>query len=329
MAINGLLSNYKNFINISPKWIYENIITMVGNTPIVKFKLREYPKVDFHIQLEGYNPTGSIKDRAAIALIADAIKNGRLKKGKEIIDASSGSMACSLAYFGRILGFPVTVVTGTKMTADKLEFAKYFRANVISHGNFTIEGNRYIRDVIVPSDPERYCFLDQLHNWINPKAHYFTTGPEILKVVGNISAIVGSLGSGGTMNGTVKYLKKYVPNIKAVAVTAASGTKIPGTGAFVDGDYETPFIQECKKLKFFDYTASVCLADAQHRTLQLRDFGIFSGLQTGAVFQGTLDAVEKLNLKGNIVMLSGDAGWKNMNVLGKLDNLPERTEVFA
>ena len=119
-------------------------------------------------------------------------------------------------------------------------------------GDFTIEGNRYCREVIVPRNPEKYCFLDQLHNNNNPLASYKTLGPEIYKDLPNIKMIVGSLGSGGSMYGATKFLKEKT-EITSITVESESGYKIPGTGTFVDGDYVTPFIEKGKKELFDDF----------------------------------------------------------------------------
>src|SRR5262249_49071180 len=147
------------------------------------------------------------KDRGCVSNIRDALKTGALKPGMTILDASSGNMACAVAYFGRILGYRVKVVCSSKLTLDKANFIKYFGAELEQHGNFTIEGNHLCRDKIVPAAPGTFCFLDQLHNWANPQAGYETMGPELLRDFPKLTAVVGSLGSGGTMLGTASYLK--------------------------------------------------------------------------------------------------------------------------
>lgn len=298
--------------------IFENVIAMVGNTPVVKLEVTMGKQVQGYIKLEGYNPSGSVKDRAAIALIQAKMKTGELRPGKTILDASSGSFACSIAYFGHILGFPVTTVTGAKLTEDKADYIQYFGAQRISYGNFTIDGNRYISQVILPADPEKYCFLDQLHNWENANVHYRTTGPEIIKDLPDLAAVAFSLGSGGTMWGISKYLKEKKPDLKIIAVTAASGSKIPGTGAFVDGEHVTPFIDDFFKSNRCDYTAIVSEEQAVERVNNLNKLGFYVGVQTGAVLQGMLDGIKKLNIKGKVLVISGDAGWKNMQRLMKL-----------
>ncbi len=300
--------------------VYNNLLDMVGNTPVVHFSSCIDDHVTFFIKLEGCNPTGSVKDRAALAIIRDKINKRELISGKTILDASSGSFACSIAMFGNILGFPVKVVTGSKMTEDKTAFIEYFNAERISHGNFTIEGNRYCSEILLRDAPERFCFLDQLHNWETANTHYVTTGSEILRDLPDISAVAFSLGSGGTLNGVSRYIRENSPETQIVAVTAAAGAKIPGTGAFVDGDYITPFIADSKAKGHFDYTATVDLDKAIQRVKELRQQGFYVGIQTGAVYQGMVDAIKDLSIRGKVLIISGDAGWKNMDKLLQLVN---------
>lgn len=299
---------------------FENNIERLGNTPTVRIQNDFNKKCEFFMKLEGENPTGSIKDRTALGIIKNEISEGRLYKGKTIIDASSGSYGCAISYFGRILGYPVKVVSGSKLTDDKKNFINYFGAELVLKGDFTIQGNQYCRE-LYENELDKYCFLDQLHNWKNPEIHFNTTGPEILNTIPDISAVVFSLGSGGTLNGVTKYIKSIKPDVKFIGVTAASGTKIPGTGAFVDGDYVTPFIQEMYDLKNIDYTAEIDINTALNGVKYLVNQGFYVGIQTGAVFEGMLKGVAELGVSGKVLMISGDAGWKNMDKLINIENL--------
>ena len=292
--------------------VYNDVIKMVGNTPLLQFKTDEIKGSRVFVKLEGWNPTGSIKDRACIYNIRGAIKDGKLKKDMTILDASSGNMAC--AYYGAIMGYNTQLVCGSKLTTDKANFIKYLGAKLIMHGDFTIEANSYCRDIIIKESPERYCFLDQLHNDNNPLASYESLGPEIYNDIPEIKMIVGSLGSGGSMYGTSKYLKEQNKDVLSVTVESGSGYKIPGTGTFVDGDYVTPFIKKGRK-EVFDDSISIELPNAQKRTQQLLKQGIFVGWQTGGVLDATIQAINKHNIKGDVVMISGDSGWKNIDKL--------------
>lgn len=289
----------------------EDAASLLGRTPHLRIPTPDLPGVRLWIKLEGFNPTGSIKDRACVYLIRDALESGRLTPGRCLLDASSGNMACAIAYFGRVLGYPTRVVSNSKLTDDKANFIRFFGADLELVGDFTIEGNRYCRE-LAEAEPERYCFLDQLHNWANPQAHYETTGPELLEDFPELSLLVASLGSGGSLSGSARFLKEKLPDLKVAAVEAASGTRLPGTGAFVDGDYITPFIQKSYDEGLFDHRVRIDLEAAQARTLELRDLGVFVGPQTGGVYHATRRAIEELGIQGDVVFLSGDSGWKNM-----------------
>lgn len=288
---------------------------LVGNTPAIRFVTDEAPNATIWVKLEGANPTGSVKDRACLYNIRGAEKRGELRPGMTLLDASSGNMACSLAYFGRVLGYEVTVVCNSKLTKDKKAFIEYFGATLSVVGDYTIQGNKYCRDVLYRKDTDKYCFLDQLHNWDNPRAHFETTGPEISRDFPKVRAVVSSLGSGGLMNGVGRYIKKTDPSARVFCVEAASGTKLPGTGAFDDGDYITPFIEQGMAGKIFDRRIKVTTGDAIKRTQALAAQGLFCGLQTGGVVHAAIFAINEYEVEGDVVVISGDSGWKNMSVL--------------
>lgn len=295
--------------------VHKNNFERIGNTPLVQINMTDFTKDKCFVKLEGQNPTGSIKDRTALGIIKKEINEGRLVKGKTILDASSGSYACSLSYFGKMLGYRVKVVTGSKLTVEKKRFIEYFGAELISFGDFTIEGNIFCKQKILKKNRTKYCFLDQLHNWTNPEIHYETTGPEILKAIPDVNAIVFSLGSGGTLGGISKYIKKHKPDTKLIGVTAASKTKIPGTGAFSDGDYKTPFIQELFESNRLDLVPEIQMKDALKGVEYLKNQGFYVGIQTGAVYHGMKSALDNGLISGKIVMISGDSGWKNADSL--------------
>lgn len=293
---------------------FADVQALVGNTPHLEIPCGERTGCDFYFKLEGYNPTGSIKDRACVRLLQDRLEAGDLRSGMTVLDASSGNMGCAIAFFGRLAGYPTRVVSSSKLTADKRGFMEYYGASVEQIGDFTIEGNRRCRE-IAAAEPDRFCFLDQLHSWGNPRAHYETTGPEILRSFPDLALLVGSLGSGGSLLGTAQFLKEQRPGLQVVAVEAAPGTRLPGTGAFDDGDYVTPFIAQGYKQGIFGHRRKIDYQSAAARTLELRDRGLFAGLQTGGVFAAAVDSARELGLEGEVVILSGDSGWKNMEKL--------------
>jgi cysteine synthase len=294
--------------------VHGNVFELVGNTPTVRVRVSGTRGPSLFLKLEGCNPTGSIKDRACVSMLRSAVKDGSLTPGKLVLDASSGNFACSLAFYGKILGYSSVVAVSSKLTAAKRAFLSYFGTTIHDIGEFTIQGNNFCR-TLAETEPDKYCFLDQLHNWRNPEAHYETTGPEIISDVPDVAMVVGSLGSGGTMTGVARYMKQVAPHVKIVVVECASTSRIPGTGTFIDGDYVTPFIRKAYDQAYFDHTIQITEADAGQATQLLVDQGIFAGLQTGGVFHAALTCACRLNIKGPVVALSGDTGWKNLDKL--------------
>lgn len=297
---------------------FETVLQMVGNTPHVRVQAPESGGARIYVKLEGCNPTGSVKDRAGLRMIRGKLDAGELRPGMTLLDASSGNMACAIAYFGKLMGYPTELVASSKLTAEKKSFLLYYGATLHQVGNFTIEGNQYCRELVGRSQPDRYCFLDQLHNWDNPRASYETLGPEILGDFPHVSMVVGSLGSGGSLLGTAQFLKERRPQVRIVSVQAALGTRIPGTGSFDDGDYVTPFIRKATDERIFDHTVKIHEQDAARRTLLLKNQGLFCGLQTGGVLHAALASVADLGVDGDVVIISGDTGWKNVDKLMQL-----------
>jgi [CysO sulfur-carrier protein]-thiocarboxylate-dependent cysteine synthase len=292
---------------------FEALASMVGSTPILQVPSPVGACSRLLVKLEGYNPTGSVKDRACVALFKAMIRDPGWKPSQTLLDASSGNMGCSIAYFGKALGMSVHVVSSRKLTTEKRRFMEYFGASVETIGDFTIEGNEHCRE-LAKAEPERWYFLDQLHNSKNPIAHFRGTGPEILSKVPDVTAVIGSIGSGGTLLGVGRYLKQANDRIKIFAVEAASGTRLPGTAALVDGDYRTPFIEEGIR-DIFDLSIQVSEAEAVGMAGLLSATGVFGGLQTCAVIAAAWRLIESHNLHGDVVVISGDTGWKNMDAL--------------
>jgi len=298
---------------------YDDVFALVGGTPCVRVPAPEVEQARIWLKLESMNPSGSVKDRAAVSILRAALDDGSLRPGKVLLDASSGNFACAVAYYGRQLGYDALLVSSSKLTEDKASFIRYYGAELHKTGDFTIEGNRWCRELVEREGPEsRYCFLDQLHNWANPEAHYRSTGPEILADFPEVAMIVASLGSGGTLCGTGRFFKQRRPQTRIVAIEAASGTRLPGTGAFDDGDYVTPFIEKGFAAGWFDHRQQIRLEEATAWTLRMRDLGLYCGIQAGGVLHGTVQAVRDLGVEGDVVAVAGDAGWKNMDKLTPL-----------
>jgi [CysO sulfur-carrier protein]-thiocarboxylate-dependent cysteine synthase len=295
---------------------FETLVGRVGNTPVLEVPGVLGENARLLVKLEGDNPTGSVKDRACVAMLRAMMCDSCWSPSKVLLDASSGNMGCSLAYFGRALGVKVRIISSAKLTVEKRVFIEYFGGIVETVGEFTIEGNKYCGE-IAGAEPEKWYFLNQLHNWENPAAHERGTGPEILSQAPSVAAVVGSIGSGGTLLGTGRFLKSVNSGIKVCAVEAAPGTRIPGTAALADGDYKTPFIEEGFNSEIFDFSVQVSESEAIDIAAQVAAAGVFGGLQTCAVIAGAKRAAEFYGLSGDVVVISGDTGWKSMDVLAR------------
>jgi cysteine synthase len=242
------------------------------------------------------------------------MRDPKSNSSKTLLDASSGNMGCSIAYFGKAMGVNVRIVSSRKLTAEKRRYMEYFGASVETIGDFTIEGNQYCRE-LASAEPEKWYFLDQLHNPENPMAHVRGTGPEILSQTPGVRAVVGSIGSGGTLLGIGRHLKQINAQINIVAVEAAPGTRLPGTAALADGDYRTPFIEEGFTRNIFDLSVQVSEAEAIKMARYLTPTGLFAGLQTYAVVAVARQLISSHAISGDVVAISGDTGWKNMDTL--------------
>jgi len=290
--------------------IFKNHLDMIGNTPIVRFG--EFKKSVIWLKLEGNNPTGSLKDRTAKAIIQSKIDSGELVEGKTILDATSGSFGCSIAFIGNKLGFPVTVVANKKLTESNRKFIKFFGAETINYGEVTRHGYVYCRDTLVPENPEKYCFLDQLNNEASPLAHFHGTAFEILQDLPEVDAIAVSMGSGATLLGIANYFSDYKPKVKIIASTAKPGKRIAGT-YLPSEDYVTPFIQESWDRGWPHFTGATSWEEALRNVNFLAEKGnFFVGPQTGGIFQAVKQAIDS-GITGNIVIVSGDTGWKNVD----------------
>jgi cysteine synthase len=285
----------------------------VGHTPLVPV---DVDGVRIWLKLEGLNPSGSVKDRAAVAMIKDKITRGELKPGQILLDASSGNMASALSSYGRALGLGVHVVCNSTMTADKRRMVEHFGATLIQNdvGPYTYHGYLKCLDLIERHD-NPYCFLDQLHNPMNPYAHEIGTGPEILKDLPSVRLIAGSLGSGGTMAGIARAVRSAGHPAMVVAVSSAPGNRLAGVGAFADGDYRTPFIIEAEENGLFTDAVPVTVASALEWQREVTAHGLFCGAQTGAVLGAAMGLAERYDIRDGIVIVSGDAGWKSWSNL--------------
>lgn len=294
--------------------IYRNALELIGNTPLYETRnMVSKEDVKLYIKLEGKNPTGSHKDRPAYGMIKAAMDKGLFGPGKRLIEASSGNMASAMAMVASSFGIPVTMVLANTTSEEKKLALKMLGAELILVNGSTIKCSEHARKLAEEDDT--YVFLDQFRDPNNPKTHYNTTGQEIIDDLPDVDVFVASLGSGASLLGISTRLKEHNPDLKAYAVTAQNKTRLPGLRNLEEEDWIPPYVHG--KMDFFEEIIRVNFDQARQRVFELAsNEGLFLGFQTGAVVHAALQVAEKMD-KGNIVIMSGDAGWKNLNWLVK------------
>jgi len=201
----------------------ESVLELIGDTPLLEIRrLAEGlpPEVRIYAKLEGFNPGGSVKDRPALKMVQEGIMSGKLKRGKTIIDSTSGNTGIALAMIGKVLGYPVELVMPSNVSSERKRVVAAFGARVIFSD--PLEGSdgaiRLCRKMI-EQNPEKYFKPDQYFNPMNTRAHYETTGPEIYRQTrGEITHLIAGIGTGGTIMGAGRYLKEMNPAVRVIAV---------------------------------------------------------------------------------------------------------------
>lgn len=291
--------------------IADNILELIGNTPMVRInKMSTNPNVEMFAKLEGFNPTGSIKDRIALKMIEQAEIEGKLKPGKIIIEATSGNTGIGLAMIGRAKGYPVVIVMSAAVSVERRKMIKAFGADVVltapelgTDGAIT-KVREMLRD-----EPDKYFNCDQFSNEYNKLAHYKGTAEEIWKQTqGRITHFVSSLGTSGTLMGVGKALKEKNPNIKIIEAHPELGHYIQGLKnmeeAIVPEIYDPDMIDE------HIYIGSEEAFETARKIVS--EESIFVGMSSGAAMLAALKILPDLN-EGCIVVIFPDRGEKYLS----------------
>jgi cysteine synthase B len=288
---------------------YASMLELVGNTPLVEIPaLSPKPGVHLWAKLEGQNPTGSVKDRIAKFMIEAAEREGRLRPGQRILEPTSGNTGIALAAIGRLRGYPVTVVMPDAVSAERTELLRAFGAEIIfSPGELGTNGSVAMAREVAAAHPDWFMPF-QYENPQNPGAHYYTTAPEIIADLPQVTHFVAGLGTGGTLTGTGRRLKEYRGDIRVVAAAPHPGDQVQGLRSLEEG-YIPPVLDE----SVLDGRIVVDSATSFRVTKELTQrTGIFAGISGGAVVRAAQRLAERLD-EGHVVCLLADGGWKYLS----------------
>ena len=283
--------------------LYKSIEECIGNTPLVKANRINNSSVDLYLKLEGDNPAGSIKDRAAMNMLNAAEKSNLLSKNKKIVEPTSGNTGIALAMACAIKGYKLILVMPENMSIERRAAMYAYGAEIILVS--TDEGMEGARDRALEIAKEQDAiFLDQFANSANPEVHYHTTGPEIWNdTEGKITHFVASMGTTGTIVGTGKYLKEKNPDIQVIGVQPEEGSSIPGIRKWSPEYIPSIFSDEnIDEIIYVNETNAInTMKDLAKKE------GIFSGISSGGTTFVALDVIKKIN-SGLVVSIICDRG---------------------
>jgi len=287
---------------------FDDVLEAIGETPLVGLpSLSPKPGVRLWAKLEGQNPTGSLKDRIAKAMIEAAEASGELTPERTILEPTSGNTGIALAMIARRKGYRLTVVIPENASEERIRLLELFGAEIVlSPGDKGTNGSIEIARRL--AQDERYFMPFQYGNPANPRAHEEGTGEEIVRDLPEITHFVAGLGTGGTLTGVGHRLKRHDPNIKIVAAEPELGDLVYGLRSLEDG-FVPPILDET----VLDRKFLVNAADSLRATRELTEReGVFAGISSGAVLHVGRRVASELD-RGDVVCLLADGGWKYLS----------------
>lgn len=304
---------------------FPSLLESVGRTPLIGLpKLSPAPNVRLWAKLEDRNPTGSVKDRAALAMIEAAERDGKLKPGATILEPTSGNTGISLAMVAKLKGYKLICVMPENVSSERVQLLKMWGAEIITSpaAGGSNEAVRVAKEVS-KANPD-WVMLYQYGNPANAEAHYRTTGPEILQDLPEVTHFVAGLGTTGTLMGVGRFLREHKPDVQIVAAEPRYGELVYGLRNLDEG-----FIPELYDETVLTTRFSVGPRDAVKRMRQLlTEEGIFAGVSTGAILHaalGVADRAIKAGQSADIAFIVCDGGWKYLST-GAYDGTLDEAE---
>ncbi len=287
----------------------ESLLGLIGRTPLVELqRLSPSPRVKLFAKLEGQNPSGSIKDRIALAMIEAAEASGELEPGRALLEPTSGNTGIALALVAKLKGYPLTCVLPENATEERRRLLRLYGADVVlSPGAEGSNGAVRLALELAERDP-RWFMPFQYANEANPRAHYEGTGAEIAEALERVDVLVAGLGTGGTLMGAGERLRETFPDVVVAAAEPLPGDAVMGLRSLADG-YVPPVLDVSR----LDRKLLVSNAESVAGVRALVDHeGIFGGVSAGAVIHVARRLAEELD-GGIVVCVLADAGWKYLS----------------
>ena len=291
---------------------YRNVIDLIGNTPMVDISpLSPNAAVRIYAKLEGQNPGGSVKDRAAKYMILAAEREGILKPGATVIESSSGNTGIALAMICKMRGYTLKIVLPDNVSIERRQALEVWGTEIVPSPASEGSNGAMIRAQKLAADHPEWWFPFQYGNDANPRAHYEGTGPEILADAPDITHFVGGLGTAGTLMGVGTYLKEQKPEVQIWAIEPPAGEMVDGLKNFDEGFIPPVFI-EWGGYELLDRKMIVRPRESIEWTRRLTEVGVFAGISSGAIAAGAAKCAAAID-EGVIVMIVCDSGWKYLS----------------
>jgi cysteine synthase B len=294
---------------VGSKALAPSLLDLVGSTPLVELSRLAPPGTHLYAKLEGQNPTGSIKDRVAKAMIEAAEASGELEPGRELLEPTSGNTGISLALVARLKGYRLTCVMPENATEERRRLLRLYGAEIVDSP--AAEGsNGSVRVALELAEREpRYFMPFQYANEANPRTHYEGTGAEIAEALDRVDCLVAGLGTGGTLMGAGERLRETFPEVIVAAAEPLPGDPVMGLRSLEDG-YVPPILDVSK----LDRKLLVSNAEAAEAVrLLLEREGLFAGVSSGAVVHVARRLGHELGEDSVVVCILADSGWKYLS----------------
>lgn len=301
------------------KMIYENIVDLIGKTPSVRLNhIVSEDMAEVYVKLEYFNPTGSIKDRAAMQMVKEMALSGKLKKGDTIVEPTSGNTGIGIAMIGAAKGYKVVLTMPDTLSVERRRMLSAYGAElVLTDGTKGMNGAIEKAKELVAE--KGYIMLSQFDNPANPLIHRLTTGQEILEDFANLDAFVAGIGTGGTISGVAEAIKDTMPGVRIIGIEPNNSNVLNGgkAGPHKLQGIGAGFIPENLNRDLVDQVMEISAEEAFEMTRKLaQEEGLFVGISSGAAVEAALRVAKELGKGKRVLVIAPDGGSRYLSIEG-------------